>query len=447
MILKFIKNLLRAASTIPMLIFWFLGLLVVVQIIFNVLWLPSPLKWILLALWIALYLTLVPFLVKLVNDFFQAEVKTRQASAIVLSVADAVIAYTKDFEIVLINAAAEKILGFSRQEVIGKVISPELSSDPKFGMLVQIIYPSLAPFVSNRQTEGHTQKMEMKFFKPEEIILEVGTTQITDDEGKQYGFLKILRDKTREGSLDRTKSDFITVAAHQMRTPLAGLLWAIEMLYKQEAGPLNEEQKSIVKQALLASQEMSQSLEGLLSASQIEQGKFGYNFEPADVEQLVESVLTEFQPAAEVKKVKLYFYRPETKLEQVVMDRNKIKLVLETLVDNAIKYNVANGEVKIKIEVMLDRPYLKFSISDTGNGINHDDLEKLFTKFFRSEKVMKEQTSGLGLGLYIARNIIKRHGGEVSADSTEGRGSVFEFTLPTDSAYIPPANTQSEGIL
>jgi signal transduction histidine kinase len=116
----------------------------------------------------------------------------------------------------------------------------------------------------------------------------------------------------------------------------------------------------------------------------------------------------------------------------------RVKLVLEILVDNAIKYNVKNGEVRVKIASISNKPFVGISVEDTGMGIDSEDISKLFTKFFRAEKAMKERTSGIGLGLYLAKNIIERHGGKIWIQSEIGRGSVFTFTLPLDPAYIPP---------
>jgi Signal transduction histidine kinase len=116
----------------------------------------------------------------------------------------------------------------------------------------------------------------------------------------------------------------------------------------------------------------------------------------------------------------------------------RIKLVLEILIDNAIKYNVLNGEVHVSLSLDPQKPFINISVQDTGMGIDPKDQERLFSKFFRSEKVIKEQTGGIGLGLYLAKNIVERHGGRIWVKSEPGRGSIFTFSLPLDPAYIPP---------
>jgi len=376
----------------------------------------------------------------------QSETERKQISAMLFSINDAAIAYTSDFEIILVNAVAERLFNLSRQELIGQRITPELSNDPKMGMLTKIIFPSLAPLALKKSTDAYPQKMEIRFFEPKELALEVTTNLVLDDKGKQYGFLKIIKDRSREEVILKVKSDFITVAAHQLRTPLSGLNWALDLLVKKEVGPLNSEQENIVNQANSAIKEMSQSVESLLDASQIEEGRFGYNFESNDLETIIQAVLSEYEPAAKEKQVKLYFYRLDKKLPAFTMDGAKIKMVLETLIDNGIKYNIPNGEVKVKLELLSDKPFIRVKVGDTGIGISDKDINRLFSKFFRSETIMKARTSGLGLGLYIARNIIRRHGGDISVKSIEKRGSTFEFTLPLDPAYIPPQEKYADEI-
>ena len=440
---RIIKNL-TASQMIP---FWILVVCLIIEIIFNFWWVPKPLGYILSAILVLVFFWLMPVVVNLINRYRQSETERRQIMAMLFSINDAAIAYSRDFEIIMFNAAAEKLCQLKRSEVLHRQITPELATDKKFGFLAQIIFPSLASFVLKKSLDAYPQKIEIKFLEPQEKILEITTTQVLDEEGNHYGFLKIIRDKTRETTLLKMKSDFITITAHQLRTPLSGLNWALEMLNKKEAGSLTPEQEAIVHQAFNAAQGMAKSVNALLDVSQMEEGRFGYKFEPANLEEIITSVLSELESNAQEKSVKLYFEKPSQKLNNIVMDAIRIKTVLEILVDNAIKYNVLNGEVRVKISFLSDRPFIKVSVADTGLGINPRDLNRLFTKFFRGENASKLETAGLGLGLYIAKNIIQRHGGEMDVQSIEKRGSIFSFTLPLDPAYIPPLDLTAEEIL
>ena len=134
----------------------------------------------------------------------------------------------------------------------------------------------------------------------------------------------------------------------------------------------------------------------------------------------------------------IYFEGPASGAVAVPADPEKLGIVVTNLLDNAIKYNVPNGQVVVRAEKLPDRPYVQISIKDTGMGIPKEDIGKLFTKFFRSGNMMHKATTGSGLGLYIVKNIIRRHGGEIWVESELDRGTTFYFTLPTDSALIPP---------
>ena len=253
-----------------------------------------------------------------------------------------------------------------------------------------------------------------------------------------YGFLKVIHNLTREENLKKIQADFITIAAHQLRTPLSGLSWIIESLLDTKLGSLNDTQKDLLQKAKQAILQSIETVEDLLNAAQIEEGKFGFQFVRTDIQKLIEDVLQKLQPSAQKDNIKLIFYRPQPPVKPFIMDPIRIKLVLEILVDNAIKYNVKNGEVRIRLRRLEDKPFLAVSVEDTGIGIAPKEMSKVFTKFFRSPRVVKKETTGTGLGLYLAKNIIQRHGGKIWVKSELNRGSTFTFTLPLDPSYIPP---------
>ncbi len=361
------------------------------------------------------------------------------------TLSEGIITYDKNFKILSINKAAQVITSLKEEEILNKIITPELAQDPKLALLVQIIFPSLAPVVI-KKSEGssYPQVVRINFQEPRELYLEVTTTLIFDENNKQIGFAKIIRDRSREIELSKSKSEFITIAAHQLRTPLSGIKWTSEMLLNQELGELNSQQLDGLKQINENIAKLIELVEDLLDVSKIEEGKFGYVFGKADLIKVIEEVVIAHQEMAKQYKVKIIFNKPSTNLPLILMDKDKISIVIQNLIENAIKYNVENGEVKINIELLKDKPFIQVSVEDTGIGINKNDLPKLFTKFFRSQDTLKKETSGSGLGLYISKNIIKRHGGEIWAKSIEKRGSTFYFVLPTDEKLIPPVEIIEE---
>jgi two-component system sensor histidine kinase ResE len=434
---NFFQNLKKHFSSPQLLPFWFLGGLIITQIVFNALWIIWPLNWFINIALIIFYSVMAVILLGAVDKASRLDLERNQINAMISSINDPAISYTGNFEIILVNKAMEKFLGISKKELLGKNITPELSNDARYGLLSKLIFPSLAPVVLEKSVDVYPEKIKVKFYQPKELILEIITTKVIDEKGKTYGFLRIIHDLTKEELLRKTQSDFITIVAHQLRTPLSGLSWILEILAKKEMGPLTSEQEKLIDDGKKAMKESLKTVEDLLNVAQIEEGRFGFQFSVADIEKIIEDVLIKFEPVSKMDDIKLVFHRPEFQLKPFVMDPLRIKLVLEILVDNAIKYNVKNGEVRIKIDPLEGKPFILISVEDTGTGISREDLARLFTKFFRSKAALKGQTSGIGLGLYLAKNIIDRHGGKIWVKSALGRGSIFTFSLPIDSDYIP----------
>ena len=435
--LNFFQKLNKHFSSPQLLPFWFFGGLVIAQIVFNSLWVIWPLNWFINIALIIFYLGMTVVFIGAVDKISRLDLERNQINAMVSSINDPAISYTENFEIILVNKAMEKFIGISKKELIGKNITPELSNDARYGLLSKIIFPSLAPVVLEKSIDLYPEKIKVKFYQPKELILEIITTKVIDDKGNTYGFLRIIHDLTKEELLRKTQSDFITIVAHQLRTPLSGLSWILEMLAKKEVGSLTSEQEKLINDGRKAMGESLKTVEDLLNVAQIEEGRFGFQFSMADIEKIIENVLIKFEPVAKINDIKLIFQRPEFQLKTFVMDPLRVKLVLEILVDNGLKYNVKNGEVRVRIDPMEGKPFILISVEDTGVGISREDLSRLFTKFFRSKAALKGQTSGIGLGLYLAKNIIDRHGGKIWAQSALGRGSIFTFSLPIDSDYIP----------
>jgi len=378
------------------------------------------------------------FLIDAIFRVSKIELEKSQVNGMMASMNDAVVSYDEQFKITLVNDAFEKLCGLKENELLDKKIVPEMNSDPKYMILTKIMFPSLAPEMSRLSAETNPSKIQIKIFKPREFILELITTRVENQYDHTFGFVKIIKDRTRENQLMKSKSDFITIVAHQLRTPLTGATWGAEVLYKKELGDINPNQEKILKQTLDTLGDMSKTINDLLKAASIEDGKFGYNFAIGDIMEIINEVLTSLVIRAKEKNIKFVVYPPNFAVPKFVMDKEKIAMAISNIVENAIKYNVVNGEVGIKIEQIKDKPFIKISISDTGIGINEKEFENIFEKFYRSSSVMKTHTAGIGLGLYIVKNIIKNHGGEIWVESIEQRGTTFHFVLPTDQNYIPP---------
>ena len=364
---------------------------------------------------------------------------------IIFGLEDSLVVYDTDFKILFFNPAAEKFFNVKAAEILGNQFQPQYADDPKLKLLAQVIFPSLAPAVISRSGAGeYPQVVDVSFSDPKVLNLRIITSPVSDEGGRLLGFMKIVHNRTRELSAIRSKSEFLTIASHQLRSPATDVSWALETLNADDS--IKDTSKKILEAAFKASSELLRIIEDLLSVAKIEEGRFGYDFKQTNIVEFITGILGQISPAARKVGVKIYLDTPKVPLPEVVVDAQKLTLALKNILENGVRYNVENGEVVVKVEKVENQPYLEVSVRDTGIGIPRGDMDKLFNKFFRSELAIKAQTEGSGLGLYITRSVIQAHGGRIWAESEENRGSVFHFTLPMDTNLIPRHEISAEDI-
>lgn len=248
---------------------------------------------------------------------------------------------------------------------------------------------------------------------------------------------KLKEQQERERAVSQMKSEFLTVAAHQLRTPLSAVKWGMKMLISGDFGKLAKEQEEFLVKSYQTNEKMIQIINDLLDVVKIEEGKFGYVFSYADLSSIIEEAIAEQQLLAEKKNVRISFKKPENAVPKIKMDGQKIKLVISNLLENSINYTMPDGFAKVSIK-QENADFIEVRVSDNGIGIAKEQMSRIFDKFFRGSNALKVQTEGSGLGLYIARNIVKRHGGEIWVESLEGKGTDVYFTLPIKESMIPP---------
>jgi signal transduction histidine kinase len=373
---------------------------------------------------------------------WQATVDRSELKSILGSIEDAIIVYDENFTVVFFNAAAEKIFKLNASATIGHRLTPRDVENDGWRTLIQVVFPSLAPQVIARSPEGQYPVVADVSFADPELEIRVATAPVVDEKGRTIAFIKIIRDRTPQIAALRAKDDFITVASHQLRGPVADISWALESL--MGATDLSPADRSIVENATAASKGLLRRIEDLLNVSRMEEGHFGYQFEETDINEFVAKTLADLLPAARKAGIKLYFDRPSEILPRIMIDPRRLSIVLVNLIENAMRYNIENGEVIVRVEKLEGKPFLEITVKDTGIGIPPEALPKLFTKFFRAENAVKLQTEGSGIGLYIARNIVRAHGGEIWAESELGRGTSVHFTLPTDASLVPKHEVATE---
>jgi signal transduction histidine kinase len=224
------------------------------------------------------------------------------------------------------------------------------------------------------------------------------------------------------------QSDFINLTSHQLRTPLSGTKWLLELLQKPNTGVLNKKQKDFIEKIDSENERMIALVNDLLEVTRIEAGQTKLYLQPTDLAPVIRGLLKEKEKEVKKKKLQIVFTTEQEPLPAVRTELNKIKQALSNLISNAIAYTPEGG--KITIDVQTQDGMMLISISDTGVGIPKDQQKDIFTKFFRGTNVTSLETTGTGLGLYISRAFIEASGGKLWFKSIEGKGTTFYFTLP-----------------
>lgn len=333
---------------------------------------------------------------------------------------EAVIYYDADFVIRIFNPAAELLCGITAQEVIGKKFSVDQAKQSSSRVLAAIMFPSLATTVVRQSAEGeYPHVVDIMLDEPQQAL------RITLDRS-DGGFIKIIRNRTDEQAVGVAQHEFITVAAHQLRTPATAVMWALDAVAGVSGLPAEASEPLRLGQQ--SAKNLLKIIEDVLNIAQVEATDRGYQLQKTDLVQFFDQVLATAEPVAREYQVKVYLERPgEPILAQV--DAMKLGVAVSNLIDNAIKYNVPNGEVVVSLSKTADG-FTQVAIKDTGVGIPEAEAKNLFQKFFRGSNVSKMKAEGSGLGLYLAKKVIDRHGGKIWAESVEERGTTFFFTLP-----------------
>lgn len=239
--------------------------------------------------------------------------------------------------------------------------------------------------------------------------------------------------------LDKAKSEFVSIASHQLRTPMTGIMGYLSMMTQGDFGKLKPEHSQILTNLLAESQRMIRLINQFLNVSKIEAGKFTYTKKPAQIVDLIDAEIREVSKVANDKGLKLVWRKPKVPLPMAMVDPDKIQDVILNLIDNAIKYT-AQGTVTITVGV--DDGSIHVRVKDTGIGIKPKDATELFNKFVRGSGIAQIHPDGSGLGLFIAKSIIDSHGGRIWVESEgEGRGSTFQFVIPIQ----PPESSRPSG--
>jgi two-component system phosphate regulon sensor histidine kinase PhoR len=350
------------------------------------------------------------------------------------SAADAILNIDTEGRLTLLNKEAERISGFTRDEVLGHHFTELLPPEDveKLGTLV----------LTDIGDEVDQQAYEVELLGKwgQVIPLEIRVSAL-ERGGRLEGWQIIGRDVSERRRLEQMKSQFLATVSHDLRTPLASIMGFTEMLMEGSPGPLTETQDEFLGIVFESSQRLMALVNDLLDISKLDVGRTSMEVKTIELPRLIAGVVDEIGPLAYKKNILLEVDCPET-LPSTQGDQRRLEQILNNLLSNAVKFTPEGGKIEVKAE--LAGGQLVVTVRDTGVGIPPEDLPHLFQPFHRGGNVTKQAIEGSGLGLSIAKALVEAHGGTIGVESELDKGSTFRFTLPVKEPALSKA-VQTDG--
>ncbi|MDP2668860.1 MAG: PAS domain-containing sensor histidine kinase [bacterium] len=311
--------------------------------------------------------------------------------------------------ITFMNRRGCEMLGYTLEELLGKPAEFVFDEENRKILREQM----------QKRKTGEHQSYEIAWLKKDgsKIDTIISPSPSFDEDGNFIESVAVFTDMTKEKEIDRSKSEFVSLAAHQLRTPLTGIEWTIELFSKKEK--LTKEGKSYLNDIYLSAKRLSMLIKLLLNVSRIESGSVAIQPEPLDLAGLINVYISEYRAICDKAKISCIFTKHPEKLIAVT-DKNLVGYIIQNLISNSISYTPANGKVEISLEEKKDSVFI--TVQDTGIGIPKREQARIFTKFMRASNAVISKPDGTGLGLYIVRESVNLLGGKIWFESETGEG-------------------------
>jgi PAS domain S-box-containing protein len=360
----------------------------------------------------------------LTDKHITALVHEQKDEALIKSMSDGIIVRDQSLKIIKINPALTELIGYSEEDLLGYEV-PEV---------IPVRHLSGRPLLPREYTGARTIKSGKAASGTYNWTHKDGSILIVDVVTSPYmidsqlaGTVTIVRDVSDRVAIDKAKTEFVSLAAHQLRTPLSSINWYLEMLKDDKAGQLTKNQQDYLSEIVTANQRMVALVNDLLNASRIDLGTFAIRPVPTDIEEVINSVLSEL--SNEITRKALHITTAFTgAIDRYQIDPQLARIVFQNLIGNAVKYTPKGGS--IDIYAILDYQKLLITIDDTGYGIPASQQDKVFNKLFRADNVVRRDTEGTGLGLYLVKAIVEKSGGTIDFVSKLNQGTTFTVIFP-----------------
>ncbi len=345
--------------------------------------------------------------------------------AIIASISDGLIVVDTKGSIVLVNKAFERILGWRQEDVLNK----------KFVDIVHLVNEKNRAIPKSRRpiTKILHNKKELsikiasnyyyKSYSGKHIPVTIELSPIFKEDDF-LGVVLTFRDISSEKLVDKAKTEFVSLASHQLKAPLTAIAWTVESLLDAKISKKVKEQVLSIDEI---TNRMKKLVTALLNTSRIDLGSFKIENEIVDLKKLSRIVLSELQPLIQEKGI-IVSTKIASSVKEIKADPNLMKVIIQNLLSNAVKYSGEGSKIAYTISKV--RKKIRFTVEDQGMGISEEDQKRLFQKLFRGANAVKSSNEGTGLGLYIVKSILDEAGGKIWFESKEGKGTTFYVELP-----------------
>lgn len=325
--------------------------------------------------------------------------------------------------VVYINNSMKKDIGFLDKDIFeGKIMADSLWR----GLMDKEFYDEIWKTIRDKK-EVFVGEMVNQKANGAKYESKISISPVLNRKGEILFFVSIERDITREKEIDRAKTEFVSLASHQLRTPLSAVNWYAEMLLSGDAGKITKKQKQYIDEIYIGNQRMVELVNALLNVSRIELGTFSIDPKPTNIVDIFNDSISELKQDIKSKKLKVTT-NFEDDLPIINLDSNLMGIVLQNILSNAVKYTPEKGRVDVGISRIKED--IVINVSDSGYGIPKEQQDRIFEKLFRADNVRERETDGTGLGLYIVKAIIDQSGGKVWFESEEDKGTTFCISIP-----------------
>lgn len=340
-----------------------------------------------------------------------------KTEAVIRSVAEGLVVVDAQGKVIMMNPAAERLLGVSKKDKMGKPLLEDLKEEQLISLVKGI------EDKEEREIELISQRDETK------KVLRASSAVIENENGQTIGMVSVLSDITKQKELDQLKNNFVANVSHELRTPLVAIEKSLSLILNKTTGEISSTQEEFLSIAQRNLKRLSLLINDLLDLSKLEAGKIELKRKPVSIEKIIDEAIEGLNTWAKTKSIEMV-KEIQGGLPQVNVDLNRIIQVLNNLIGNAIKFTPHNGKISIEANFQKEKEEIEVSVQDTGIGIAKENLPKVFDKFYQAGERVSTDISGTGIGLSIAKELVELHGGRIWAESEEGKGAKFIFTLP-----------------